>query len=158
MWNKIKPYVISILIALGTGGLSAFFTRNNMNVFDNIVKPPLTPPMWLFPIVWGILFILMGIGAALIFVNREDNKEAARDALFFYGLQLIVNFFWSLIFFNMQSYLFAFIWLLLLHILIVIMIIKFRKISPLAAYLQLPYLAWVSFAGYLNFAIFILNR
>lgn len=158
MWYKIKPYLISVLIALGVGGLSAFFTRNNMNIFDNIVKPPLTPPMWLFPIVWGILFILMGIGAALVFVNNENNKEQVKNALFFYGLQLIVNFFWSLIFFNMQSYLFAFIWLLLLLALIVIMIVKFRKISPLAAYLQLPYLAWVLFAGYLNLAIFILNR
>lgn len=158
MWNKIKPYIISVLIALGIGGLSAFFTRNNMNVFDNIIKPPLTPPMWLFPVVWGILFILMGIGAAIVFVKCGGNKEICRDALFFYSLQLIVNFFWSLIFFNMQSYLFAFIWLLLLLALIIIMIIKFYKISPLAAYLQIPYALWVAFAGYLNLAIFLLNR
>lgn len=157
MWHKIKPYLISILIPLAVGGLSAFYTRNNMNVFENIIKPPLTPPMTVFPIVWGILFILMGISAAIVFTKRGSFNGEAQNALFYYGLQLIVNFFWSLIFFNLQAYLFAFIWLLLLLALIIIMIVKFRKISPAAAYLQLPYLAWVFFAGYLTLSIYTLN-
>ena len=158
MWKKIKPYVISIAIALAVGGLSALLTKNNMEVYDTINRPALAPPMWLFPVVWSILFILMGISSALVWVNRDENREDAFSALRVYGLQLVVNFFWTIIFFNMQAYLFAFIWLILLWVLIIIMIIQFRKISPLAAYLQIPYLLWVTFAGYLTLMIYLLNR
>ena len=158
MWKKIKPYVISIAIALAVGGLSAILTKNNMEVYNTINRPPLSPPMWVFPVVWGILFVLMGISSALVWVNREQDIEAESSGLRIYALQLIVNFFWSIIFFNMQAYLFAFIWLLLLLALIIMMIIQFRKISPLAAYLQIPYLVWVTFAGYLTFMIYLLNR
>ena len=158
MWKKIKPYVISIAIALAVGGLSALLTKNNMEVYNTINRPALSPPMWVFPVVWGILFVLRGISSALVWVNREQDIETASSALRIYGLQLIVNFFWSIIFFNMQAYLFAFIWLLLLLALIIIMILQFRKISPLAAYLQIPYLLWVTFAGYLTFMIYLLNR
>ena len=158
MWGKIKPYVISIAIALAVGGLSAILTKNNMEVYNTINRPALAPPMWVFPVVWGILFVLMGISSALVWLNREQDIETASSALRIYGLQLIVNFFWSIIFFNMQAYLFAFIWLLLLLALIIIMILQFKKISPLAAYLQIPYLIWVTFAGYLTFMIYLLNR
>lgn len=158
MWNKIKPYVISIAIALGVGALSSLLTKGNMNLYDYIVKPPLSPPMIVFPIVWSILFILMGISSAMVFVDRENNKEAARSALLTYAFQLAVNFFWSIIFFNMKAYLFAFIWILLLLALILIMIIQFRKVSKTAAYLQIPYLLWVIFAAYLTFMVYFLNR
>lgn len=158
MWKKLKPYIILILVALGTGGLSAFLTKNSMEVYKNINQPPLAPPMILFPIVWLILFILMGISSAIIYTKRSTNPREALSGLIIYGLQLIVNFFWSIIFFNMQAYLFAFIWLLLLWVLIIMMILQFRKISPLAAYLQISYLLWVTFAGYLNIMIFLLNR
>lgn len=159
MWKKIKPYVISIAIALAVGGLSAWLTKDGMDLYNQtVIQPPLSPPMILFPIVWTILFILMGVGSAIVFVKRHTDKEAARSALFVYGLQLVVNFLWSIIFFNMQSYLFAFVWLLLLWALIIIMIIKFREISPLAAYLQIPYLLWVTFAGYLTIMVYFLNR
>ncbi len=157
MWKKIKPYVISIAIALGVGGLSAFFTRNNMSVYENINQPPLAPPMILFPIVWSILFILMGIGSAIVYQQRGENREESTSALWIYGMQLVVNFFWSIIFFNMQAYLFAFIWLILLEILIVLMIFRFSKVSKTAAYLQVPYLLWVTFAGYLNLMVYLLN-
>ncbi len=158
MWKKIKPYVISILIALGVGGLSSFLTRSNMSIYEDIIKPPLAPPMLLFPIVWGILFVLMGIGSAIVYTRKDDLNEEVSSALKTYALNLIVNFFWSIIFFNMQAFLFAFIWLVILWIIILIMILKFKKISPIAAYLQIPYLVWVTFAGYLTLAIFILNR
>ena len=158
MWNKIKPYVISILIALAVGGLSAWLIRDGMEQYIQMEKPPLSPPALLFPIVWTILFILMGIGSALVYVNRDKNKETAEGALRIYGIQLAVNFFWSIIFFNMQAYLFAFIWLVLLWVLILIMILEFRKISPVAAWLQLPYILWVTFAGYLTFAVWLMNR
>ena len=158
MWKKIKPYVISIAIALAVGGLSSLLTKNNMEVYNNINRPALAPPMWLFPVVWSILFILMGISSAMVWVKRDENREEAFVALRVYALQLIVNFFWTIIFFNMQAYLFAFIWLLLLLVLIIIMIAQFKKICPKAAYLQIPYILWVAFAGYLTLMIYLLNR
>ncbi len=158
MWRKIKPYVISIAIALGVGGLSALLTKGNMDIYNTINRPALAPPMIVFPIVWGILFVLMGISSAIVYTKRDENPDEVLDALKVYAFQLIVNFFWSIIFFNMQAYLFAFIWLLLLWVLIIIMIIRFKKVSKTAAYLQLPYLLWVTFAGYLTFMIWILNR
>ena len=157
MWNKIKPYVISILIALGVSGLSALVTKNNMSVYTDLNKPLLAPPMIVFPIVWNILFILMGISSALVYVKGKDDKQKRNEALRAYGLQLVVNFLWSIIFFNMRAYLFAFIWLIVLWLLIIYMIVKFHQISDIAAYLQLPYLIWVTFAGYLTLMIFILN-
>ena len=157
MWNKIKPYVISILIALGVSGLSALVTKNNMSVYTDLNKPLLAPPMIVFPIVWNILFILMGISSALVYVKGKDDKQKRNEALRVYGLQLVVNFLWSIIFFNMRAYLFAFIWLIVLWLLIIYMIVKFHQISDIAAYLQLPYLMWVTFAGYLTLMIFILN-
>ena len=155
MWQKIKPYVISIAIALAVGGLSAVFTSGNMNMYDTLNRPPLSPPMWLFPVVWSILFILMGVSSAMVYVKK--NETDVSGALKIYGLQLIVNFFWSIIFFNMRAYLFAVVWLALLWILILIMIISFRKIKPLAGHLQIPYLVWVSFALYLTVMIYLLN-
>lgn len=156
MWNKIKPYIISIALALAVGGLSAFITRGNTDIYEGINKPPLAPPMIVFPIVWGILFVLMGISAAMVYIKRDETEKSV-SALKVYALQLIVNFFWSIIFFNMRAYLFAFVWLLLLLFLIIIMIVKFHSISPWAAYLQIPYVLWVSFAGYLTLMIYLLN-
>lgn len=158
MWKKIKPYIISVIIALGVGGLSALLTKGSMVAYQSINKPPLNPPMIVFPIVWTVLFILMGISSAIIYTKPYDNKEESYSALRLYGFQLAVNFFWSIIFFNMQAYLFAFIWLLLLWVLIIAMIIRFGKIDLTAAYLQIPYLLWVTFAGYLNLMIYILNK
>ncbi len=157
MWKKIKPFIISIAISLGIGLLSALLTRNSIDIYSDIVQPPLAPPSILFPIVWTVLYVLMGIGAALVYVRGRDNPTQATQALAVYALNLFLNFFWSIIFFNMRAFLFAFIWLILLWIVILIMILKFRKVSPLAAYLQIPYLLWVTFAGYLNLAIYILN-
>lgn len=156
MWKKIKPYVISVAIALGVGAFSALLTMDSMEAYRSINKPPLNPPMAVFPVVWSILFILMGIGSAMIYTKKDEANVYA--SLRIYGLQLVVNFFWSLIFFNMQAYLFAFIWLLLLWVLIIIMIIRFKRISPTAAYMQIPYLLWVTFAAYLNIMVYILNK
>lgn len=158
MWKKIKPYLISVLIALAVGGLSSLLTKGNMDVYNQINRPALAPPMIVFPVVWGILFVLMGISSALVYLKRDENENEANTGLRIYALQLVVNFFWSIIFFNMQAYLFAFIWLLLLWVLIIIMIAQFKKVSKKAAYLQIPYLLWVTFAGYLTWMIYILNR
>lgn len=158
MWKKIKPYVISVAIALGVGALSALFTRGNMDIYDRIQTPPLAPPGILFPIVWSILYTLMGISSAIIYIKGRDENIPVYEALRIYAIQLVVNFFWSIIFFNLEAFLFAFLWLLLLWVLIIIMIVKFYKIDKTAAYLQIPYLLWVTFAAYLNFAIFLLSR
>ncbi len=158
MKKNIKPYVVFIIISLFVGGLSAFFTRNNMDIYNKINTPPLSPPSIPFPIVWTILYILMGVSAALIYNDRFAAKHEIKSALYTFGASLIVNFFWSIIFFNLNAFLFAFIWLLLLLYLIVVTIIKYYKIRPLAAYLQIPYLLWVTFAGYLTLSIWYLNR
>ncbi|MBS6115746.1 MAG: tryptophan-rich sensory protein [[Clostridium] spiroforme] len=148
-----KTLIICLLIPLAVGIISAFLTRNNMETFDLINKPFLAPPSWLFPVVWTILYILMGIASYLVFISEKPNKTA----LTVYGLQLIFNFFWSIIFFNLELYLFAFIWLVLLWLLVIKTTILFYQISKPAGYLMIPYLLWVTFAGYLNFSIYLLN-
>ncbi len=157
MKSKIKSYVIGILIPLAVGGLAAFLTRNSMDIYSTLVQPPLAPPGILFPIVWSILYILMGFGSALIYESPADEKSKT-NALWVYGLQLAVNFFWSILFFNLRAFLPSFIWLVLLWVLIILMLVRFARINKLAAYLQIPYLVWVTFAGYLNLAIYILNK
>lgn len=152
-----KKLLISCGISLGVGGLSALISMMNQKAFEAAQKPPLTPPGWLFPIVWSILYILMGISAYLIYKSKVDTPETKTVALIIYGVQLIVNFFWSIIFFNLEAYLFAFIWILLLLFLIVVMIKLFYPINKLAAILQIPYLLWVAFATYLTFGVLILN-
>ncbi|MBR7132126.1 MAG: tryptophan-rich sensory protein [Clostridia bacterium] len=154
---KIKPYIISILTALAVGGLSALLTRNNMDIYSTVNTPPLSPPSILFPIVWTVLYILMGISAAMIYTDNKASDAEKKSALYTYAASLLVNFFWSIIFFNMRAFLFAFIWILLLLFLIIRTIMKYYRIKPLAAYLQIPYALWVAFAGYLNFGIWYLN-
>lgn len=158
MWNKIKPYVISVAIALAVGGSSALLTAGSMDLYSEIVQPPLAPPSFLFPVVWTVLYILMGISAAMIYLEKDKMPREVSRALLVYALSLFLNFFWSIIFFNMRAFLFSFIWLVLLWAAIIAMIIKFCRIRPLAGILQIPYLLWVTFAGYLNFAIFLLNK
>ena len=150
MLKKYKPYIIEILIALLVGGLSAYLTRDSMAHFETLNKPPLSPPGSLFPIVWTVLFILMGISAGMVY-------KKSGSVPFVYRLSLMVNFLWSIIFFNMEAYLFAFVWLLLLLVLIIMTVAEYSRVSKPAAYLQIPYLLWVCFAGYLNFFIWLLN-
>lgn len=149
-----KPLIVSLIISLGVGALSAAASMNSKDVYAMLNKPPLSPPAIVFPIVWTILFILMGISAYLIFVSNSSNKKSA---LTVYAVQLIVNFFWPILFFGQHAYLFSFFWLLLLWVLVIVMIVQFYRIKPLAAYLQIPYLLWVTFAGYLNIMIYFLN-
>lgn len=156
--KKIKVFAVSIFIALAVGALSAFFTRNSMGLYMDIIRPFLSPPSWLFPIVWTVLFVLMGISSAMIYLDKRATTAQKNSALLTYALSLVVNFFWSIIFFGGRWFLFAFLWILLLLYLIVRTIMKYFKINKTAAYLQIPYLLWVSFATYLTFAIWYLNR
>ncbi|MDE6624733.1 MAG: tryptophan-rich sensory protein [Lachnospiraceae bacterium] len=156
MRSKIKTLAVCIAIPLIVGGISALISRNSMETFQMLDKPALSPPGALFPIVWTVLYILMGIASFLILTSDED-QEAIQSALAAYALQLAVNFFWSIFFFNLGWYLFAFFWLVLLWLLIVVTIQRFTPISLTAAYLMLPYLLWVTFAGYLNLSIYLLQ-
>ena len=148
-----KNLITCIAIPLAVGSLSALLTRNSMETFNSITKPDLAPPGWLFPVVWTILYVLMGIASYLVLTSGKPND----NALTTYGIQLVFNFFWSIIFFNLQLYLFAFIWLVLLWLLILKTTLLFYQISKPAGYLMIPYLLWVTFASYLNASIYLLN-
>ena len=157
MKQNTKLLIKSIALPLLVGLVSGFLTRNAMQDFGMLTKPPFAPPAWLFPVVWTILYILMGISAYLI-QTSHSSPETKSDALTIYRYQLIVNFLWPVLFFSFGWYLFAFVWLLLLWGLVILMIWDFSKISKTAAYLNIPYLIWLTFAAYLNVAIWWLNR
>ncbi len=150
-----KKLIVCIAIPLIVGGLSALFTMKSMEDFEALNKPPLSPPGWLFPIVWTVLYILMGIASYL--VCTSDKPARSKTALTVYGIQLAFNFLWSIIFFSVKAYFFAFIWIVILLILIIINAVLFYRIDKRAGYLLIPYILWVTFAGYLNFAIYLLN-
>ena len=155
--SKWKTYALWILTAEAVGGLSGYLTRAGMRTFQESVKqPPLSPPPVLFPIVWGALYALMGIGGAQVFLSAPSPDRSR--GLNLYTAQLIVNFFWSLFFFNAQAYGLAFFWLLLLWGLVLGMLLRFRKVKPAAGYLQIPYLLWLTFAAYLSLGVWVLNR
>ena len=153
-----KPrYLLWILGAEAVGVLSGLLSREGTALFaQTAVQPPLSPPAILFPVVWTILYALMGIGAARIAAAEGSQQRSA--ALNVFVVQLVVNFFWSLIFFNARAYGFALVWLLLLWVLIIAMILLFRRVDLVAAWLQVPYLLWVTFAAYLNYMVWLLNR
>ena len=151
-----KTLIICILIPLAVGGLSALFTMGSMDDFAALEQPPLSPPGWLFPIVWTVLFILMGI-ASYIALETPSSAEVTEKAFKLYFLQLGFNFFWSIIFFNLGAFEIAFAWLCILLALILITTIRFWRINKWAGIFMIPYVAWVTFAGYLNLAIAYLN-
>lgn len=151
-----KVYALWILFTEAVGALSGFLTRKGSQIYsETVIKPPLSPPAIVFPIVWGILFALMGIGAARIYL-APPSADRSKSLLLFL-LQLAFNFFWSIIFFSLQAFGFALIWLVLLWVLIVCMVRAFWKVDKIAAWLQIPYLLWVTFAAYLNFGVWRLN-
>ena len=154
---RLKPLLLNLLFPLAVGGLSALISGGGMETFQSLNQPPLSPPGWLFPIVWTILFLLMGIASYLVSTSDAPRGQA-RFVKKIYAAQLIVNFFWPILFFNLQQYLLAFFWLILLWVLILKTLLSFYKISKPAGYLLLPYLLWVTFAGYLNLGVFLLNR
>lgn len=153
-FKKIGKIILAIIIPLAVGGLSALITMNQMDLFETVAKPPLAPPRWLFPVAWTILYILMGIASYLLYI--ADTQEG-REALVLYGVQLFFNFFWSIIFFNLEAYWFALIWLFIMWIIILLLLIKSKKVDERAFWLLLPYFIWTTFAFYLNFGIAVLN-
>ena len=151
-----KIYALFIGVAEAVGLLSGWRTRAGAASYAEMMqKPPLAPPGWVFPVVWTALYALMGISAARIWL--APPSPARNRGLNLFWLQLAVNFLWSPIFFNVRAYGFALIWLLLLWVLVLLMILQFRKVDLPAALLQVPYLIWVTFAAYLNWGVFRLN-
>ena len=148
-WTSLA---ISISISLGAGILSAFLTGGNMRQYADMYKPPLAPPGWIFPVVWTILYILMGIASWLIYETQCEDK---RLALSLYCNQLLLNVVWPLLFFNLKTYFLALAWLLLLWFFIYLTFRQFLQLKRKAGLLLIPYLVWVTFAGYLNLAVAI---
>lgn len=153
---NLKRFLISLAIPLGTGVISALITRGNMDIYSQINNPPLAPPGWLFPVVWTALYTLMGISLYLVW-NSNTVYSDKKTAFILFGIQLFLNFIWSSIFFNKQWFLAAFIILVALWLFVFAMILSFYKISKVSGLLQIPYLIWLTFAGYLNFAIYLIN-
>ena len=154
--KNIKALIVCVAIPLLVGVIAGFISSDSMEKFQQLIKPPLSPPGFIFPIMWSILYILMGIASYLVLTSNKPDYQIT-SALKFYGIQLFFNFFWSIIFFNFELYLFAFIWLIILLLLIIVTAYKFYDISKIAGYLLIPYILWVAFAGYLNIAIYLLN-
>ena len=155
MWSKIKPYLLGIALPLAVGALAGWLTKDSFAQYMTLRQPPLSPPGWVFPVVWTILYVLMGVGSTRIHLSSAPERGAA---LKLYGWQLAVNFVWPLLFFRWQLRMLALFWLVLLIVLIVRMIQRFAAIDKTAAYLQVPYLLWSGFALYLNAAVWWLNR
>ena len=154
--QNIKTLIIAIIIPLLVGFISFLLTKEGIsNYSNNLIKPSFAPPSYLFGIVWTILYILMGISSYIIYNDISSHKNIC---LLIYGLNLVLNFLWPIIFFNLELRLCAFIFIIFLDIVVIYMIICFHGISKKAAYLQIPYLIWLIFATILNFSVYFLNR
>jgi tryptophan-rich sensory protein len=156
MEKKLRILLIAVAIPLLVGAVAGLLTRNSMQVFEGLQQPPFAPPGVLFPIVWTILYALMGIASYLIYTSGKDPEEVS-SALAVYGVQLVVNFLWPIVFFRFGWYTFAFFWLILLWVLVIYTILLFYRISKPAAWLMVPYLIWLTYAAYLNLGIVLLN-
>ena len=152
-----KKLIISLAIPLIVGAISAFITMGQMDIYSKIKQPPLAPSSVLFPIVWTILYLLMGISFYLVWTKYPTRYDKT-SAYIAYAVQLFLNFIWSPIFFNAREYLIAFLVLIALWVMVIVMTVLFYRISKPAGILQIPYILWLTFAGYLNLAIYILNR
>ena len=153
--NPVWVYVISIGLALAVEAVSGLVSMGGMKEFAELKQPPLSPPGWLFPVVWTILYVLMGISAARVYL--ADTMDT-RPALIVYAVQLVINALWTPIFFELELRLVAFVWLILLLALVVYMTGLFKKVDRTAGNLQFPYIIWLLFAAYLNMGTFLLNR
>ena len=151
--SNIKIYVKSILIPLIVGGVVSLITSSSID-YDSLQRPFLSPPGIAFPIVWSILYVLMGVSYGIL----KSNNQVDSKINFIYYTQLVVNAFWSIFFFLLKWRLFSFLWIILLAVLVFLMIKEFYNKNKTAGLLQIPYLIWVIFASYLNISIYLLNR
>ncbi len=158
MNEKIKPGLLALTVAipLCIGGISALLTGDTMKDYAALQKPPLSPPSWVFPIVWTLLYMMMGIASYLVMRSGADLKLINR-ALLFYAIQLALNFFWSILFFKHGLYLWAFFEIVAMWAVIIVTAVDFFRTSKTAGLLMVPYVLWTTFAAYLNFATYRLN-
>lgn len=152
-----KTLLVCLAIPLAAGGLGALLAGSSMKDYAEFIQPPFSPPGWVFPVVWTILYLLMGYGSYRVLTFGQDTA-AVKKALLLYAVQLVVNLLWPLLFFRLKLLLISFFWLVLLWVLVFLTLRAFSKIEEKAGNALLPYLLWVTFAGYLNFGIFVLNR
>lgn len=152
-WKTLIPCIAAPLIV---GATSSFLSMGSMETFSKINKPAFSPPGWVFPVVWTILYIFMGCASYLVIESGGDETKI-KKSMILYSVQLVLNFFWPILFFSFGLYGFSFLWLVVLWILVLLTAISFKNLSNLAFYLLIPYLVWIVFAGYLNFEIAVLN-
>lgn len=160
MKQRIRPVwllLLSLAVPLAVGGLAARIVGESTNIYEALRKPPLAPPGQVFPFVWSALYVLMGIGIFLA-VRADVPVKEKRRALLPMALQLGVNFFWPILFFRGEAFLFAFFFILLLLFLVIAAALSLGQVKKAAAWLQLPYIIWTAFAAYLNFGVWLLNR
>lgn len=156
MKKGIKYQIIFAIVSLAVGGLAAIIIRNYTDSYALLNKPAFSPPKWVFPVAWTIIYILMGIGLGLVISAPRNNADKS-SSIFNYSLQLVANFLWSIWFFNLSQYKLSFVWIILLFILVIFMTINFYKVSKIAGLIQIPYIVWLLFAGYLNLFIALKN-
>ncbi|QYJ68655.1 TspO/MBR family protein [Flavobacterium litorale] len=155
---KILKIVIMVVTCLAVGYLSGEVTRESVTTwYTTIEKPFFNPPNWLFAPVWGMLYVFMGVAAGLVWARIDYQKELVKKGLTFFAIQLGLNALWSYLFFGLHNPLLALIELVLLWLMIYETYYLFKKVNKIAGYLFIPYLAWVTFAGVLNAAIWWLN-
>ena len=151
-WKKL---ILCLALPLAVGGLAALLS-GGMDLYKELERPPLSPPGWVFPVVWSALYLLMGYASYRVLESGAEPAKI-RKAWIFYGLQLAANFLWPLLFFGGQMYLAALLLLTLLWVLIFLTIRAFSETDEPAGDLLIPYILWVTFAWYLNLGIFLLN-
>lgn len=147
----------NIAMTVVGGILVGLITKGSMSTYDSLKKSILNPPSIVFPIVWSILYVLMGLAAYRIYMNNKDGKNDY-NGYFYYFIQLLINFLWAIIFFNLRLYGISFILIVILLVLIIITTIKFFKADKIAGTLMIPYIAWVAFASYLTFYVWMFNE
>ena len=153
--KKYKPYLISLAITAVIAGIGAAVTYSGMESFRSLDKPPFSPPEILFPLVWTVLYILMSLAGAKVFLK---SGAVFTLPVKLYAAQLIFNLGWSILFFGFGAYLLSFWWIVALWLLVLLMIVTFYPVDHTASVSQIPYLIWISFAAYLNLGIWYLNR
>ena len=154
LWKRYKPILLQVVIALLAGGLASLLGGDTAPLYERLVSPPLAPPGWVFPVVWSILYVLMGVAAGLVVKSQDVDS---RQALALYYLQLGLNVLWPLVFFRFEWITMAAVWLLLLTVAVYTTWMRFRAINKVAGWLLVPYLAWCLFALYLNIGLAVLN-
>lgn len=159
--QSLLALALNLVLVAAVSGLSVLLSGDGMDRYPNLVRPPFSPPGIVFPVVWTILFILMAVSAWMILRSLTEvfsiKGALYSSSLLLYFVQLIVNLLWPLLFFRLSLYLPALLWLVLLIVLVVQMIRSFYRVNKTAALLQIPYLLWLVFAGYLNLGVWLLN-